>query len=88
MAEEETAIMDICFDEAITVAKYSKTPDSKQKQAYLDQLKKTFLSLEGRGGEENWIPVQTCATEWTHSDPDIKSGLQCAEFNPHEMVKS
>ena len=53
MAEEETAIMDICFDEAITVAEYSKTPDSKQKQAYLDQLKKTFLSLEGRGGEEN-----------------------------------
>jgi len=49
MAEEETAIMDICFDEAITVAKYSKTPDSKQKQAYLDQLKKTSLS----GGEEN-----------------------------------
>ena len=53
MAEEETAIMDICFDEAITVAEYSKTPDSKQKQAYLDQLKKTFLSLEGRGGELN-----------------------------------
>ena len=51
MAEEETAIMDICFDEAITVAEYRKTPDSKQKQAYLDQLKKTFLSR--RGGELN-----------------------------------
>jgi len=59
MAEEETAIMDICFDEAITVAKYSKTPDSKQKQAYLDQLKKTSLS----GGEENWIPCL-----WTRSN--------------------
>jgi len=32
MAEEETAIMDIRFDKAITVAEYSKTPDSKQKQ--------------------------------------------------------
>ena len=32
MAEEETAIMNICFDEAITVAVYSKTPDSKWKQ--------------------------------------------------------
>ena len=32
MAEEESAIMDIHFNEAITVAEYSKTPDLKWKQ--------------------------------------------------------
>jgi len=70
MAEEETAIMDICFDEAITVAEYSKTPDSKQKQAYLYQIEKTFLSLEGRRIEYLFKHVP----EWTHSDLQDYSG--------------